>query len=60
MSPDGKKFLIKYPRDVKVGVTWEDITELIAAEIGEIFGMKSMDVEIVTRNGRRVVFLGTL
>ncbi|MFD1037085.1 HipA domain-containing protein [Virgibacillus byunsanensis] len=52
-SPDKIDYLIKYPRDTKVGVSWEDITELVAAEIGSILGFETMDVEIVIRNGRR-------
>jgi hypothetical protein len=52
-SPEGIKYLIKYPRWVKVGVSWEDITELIAAEIGSILGVETMEVEIVMRNNRR-------
>jgi hypothetical protein len=53
LSPEQIKYLIKYPRNFQVGVSWEDITELIAAEIGSILGMETMEVEIVTRNGRR-------
>ncbi|MBW8347880.1 HipA domain-containing protein [Bacillus sp. IITD106] len=53
LSPDRNKFLIKYPRKFKKGVSWEDITELIAAEIGTIFGMEMMKVQMVTRKGRR-------
>ncbi|MED0665941.1 HipA domain-containing protein [Bacillus badius] len=52
-SPDGLKYLIKYPRQFNEGVSWEDITELIAAEIGTILGLEMMKVEMVTRNGRR-------
>ncbi|MEW9053728.1 MAG: HipA domain-containing protein [Neobacillus sp.] len=52
-SPDQLKYLIKYPRPFEVGVSWEDITELIAAEIGNIFGLEMMKVEMVTRNGKR-------
>lgn len=52
-SPENEYFLIKYPRRFKVGVSWEDITELIAAEIGSQLGLKMMEVEIVERNGRR-------
>src|SRR5690625_3061236 len=52
-SPDRLKYLIKYPREFKVGVSWEDITEFIAAHIGTIYGLEMMKVEIVIRNGRR-------
>lgn len=54
VSPNkNEKYLIKYPRDFKVGVSWEDVTELIAANVGELLGLKMMDVEIVRRNGRQ-------
>ncbi|EKN62778.1 HipA domain-containing protein [Schinkia azotoformans] len=53
VSPEGLKYLIKYPRKFNQGVSWEDITELIAAEIGKILGLEMMKVEMVTRNGRR-------
>lgn len=53
VSPEETSFFIKYPRDVEVGVSWEDITELVAAKIASIMGLESMEVEIVTRNGRR-------
>lgn len=53
MSPDKTAYLIKYPREVEVGVSWEDITELVAARIARIFGLESMEVEIVTRRGRQ-------
>lgn len=52
-SPDGLKYLIKYPRTFDKGVSWEDITELIAAEIGTILGLEMMKVEMVTRKGKR-------
>lgn len=52
-SPDGKYYLIKYPRQFEKGVSWEDITELVAAEVGTLYGLEMMKVEIVTRNGRR-------
>lgn len=49
----GKRYLIKYPRRFEVGTSWEDITELIAADIGKLLGLQMMDVEIVLRNDRR-------
>lgn len=52
-SPDRIDYLIKYPRQFNKGVSWEDITELIAAEIGTIYGLEMMKVEMVTRNGKR-------
>lgn len=48
-----EKYLIKYPRFFKIGVSWEDITELIAANVGQLLSLRMMDVEIVMRNGRR-------
>lgn len=53
LSPNKLKYLIKYPREVEVGVSWEDITEMIAAKVGVILGLDMMKVEIVTRSGRR-------
>ena len=47
------KYLIKYPRIFKVGISWEDITELISTDIGKLLGLEMMDVEIVVRNGRQ-------
>ncbi|WP_318506126.1 HipA domain-containing protein [Bacillus sp. T3] len=52
-SPEGLKYLIKYPRPFEVGISWEDITELIAAEIGKILGLEMMKVEMVIRKGKR-------
>lgn len=52
-SPEGLKYIIKYPRKFEVGVSWEDITELIAAKVGSILGLEMMKVEIVTRNDER-------
>lgn len=52
-SPEGLKYIIKYPRTMELGMYWEDIIELITAEIGTIFGLDMMKVEIVTRNGKR-------
>ncbi|USK40161.1 HipA domain-containing protein [Cytobacillus firmus] len=52
-SPDKLKYFIKYPREFNEGVSWEDITELIAAEIGTILGLNMMKVEMVLRHGRR-------
>lgn len=52
-SPDGLKYLIKYPRPFELGVSWEDITELVAAEIGNILGLEMMKVEMVTRKGKQ-------
>ncbi|WP_251670442.1 MULTISPECIES: HipA domain-containing protein [unclassified Sporosarcina] len=52
-SPTGLKYIIKYPRKFELGVSWEDITELIAAKIGSILGLEMMEVEIVTRGDER-------
>lgn len=52
-SPDRIDYLIKYPRQTEEAISWEDITELVAAEIGKIFGLEMMKVEIVTRKGKR-------
>ncbi|WP_203248300.1 HipA domain-containing protein [Sporosarcina beigongshangi] len=52
-SETRQRYLIKYPRQFAVGTSWEDITELIAADIGRLLGLQMMDVEIVVRNGRR-------
>ncbi|WP_249929573.1 HipA domain-containing protein [Planococcus maritimus] len=57
-EPEGhRRYIIKYPRTFKVGVSWEDITELVASQIGKLLGLKMMDVEIVIRNGRRGALL---
>lgn len=52
-SPDGSKYIIKYPRKSKLGLYWEDITEFIAAQVGSMMGLEMMSVEIVTRDGKR-------
>lgn len=52
-SPEGLKYIIKYPRKFEQGVSWEDITELIAAKVGSILGLEMMKVEIVTRDDER-------
>src|SRR5699024_6965616 len=52
-SPDGLKYIIKYPRESKLGTYWEDITEFIAAQIGSIMGLEMMSVEMVPRDGKR-------
>lgn len=53
MSPNKWKYIIKYPRNFKDGTSWEDITELIAAEIGKIMGLEMMKVEMVIRREKR-------
>src|SRR5690625_966719 len=51
--PAELKYIIKYPRESIQGTYWEDITELIAAKIGTMMGLETMDVEMVTRLDRR-------
>lgn len=51
--PTEWKYMIKYPRESIHGTYWEDITELIAAKIGAMMGLETMEVEIVTRLDRR-------
>src|SRR5690625_4693231 len=51
--PAELKYMIKYPRESVQGTYWEDITELIAAEIGTMMELETMKVEIVTRFNRR-------
>lgn len=56
-SEEHRRFIIKYAREFKMGVSWEDITELIASKIGKMLGLNMMDVELVIRNGRRGALL---
>lgn len=56
-SEGHRRYILKYPRDFEVGVSWEDITELIASQIGKILKLKMMDVEIVQREGKRGALL---
>lgn len=53
LSPNEQKFIIKYKRDFEKGTSWEDITEYVAAIIGNLFGLRMMNVQMVTRNSRR-------
>lgn len=52
-SPNRIDYLIKYPREFDEGVSWEDLTELIAAKIGTLCGLEMMKVEMVIRKGKR-------
>lgn len=52
-SSTGERYLIKYPRQFELGISWEDVTELVAADIGRLLQLKMMDVEIVIRKNRR-------
>lgn len=57
-EPEGhRRYLIKYPRNFEIGISWEDITELVASNIGKLLNLKMMDVEIVKRRGRRGALL---
>ncbi|MEK4488774.1 HipA domain-containing protein [Paenibacillus sp. FSL L8-0493] len=48
-----RRYIIKFPRNFELGISWEDITEYIASFVGRVMKMKMMEVEIVLRNGRR-------
>lgn len=52
-SEGHRRYILKYPRVFEIGVSWEDITELIASQVGKLLKLKMMDVEIVQREGRR-------
>lgn len=52
-SPENIKYLIKYPRDFKDRVNWEDVNEVIAAKIAELLNIKTVKAEIAYRNGKR-------
>lgn len=56
-SEGHRRYILKYPRNFQVGVSWEDITELIASQVGKLLKLKTMDVEIVKREGRRGALL---
>ena len=56
-SEGHRRYILKYPRVFDVGVSWEDITELIASQIGKLLKLKMMDVAIVQRDGRRGALL---
>ncbi|MGE7935107.1 HipA domain-containing protein [Viridibacillus arvi] len=56
-SEGHRRYILKYPRNFEVGVSWEDITELIASQIGKLLKLKMMDVEIVQREGKRGALL---
>lgn len=54
LSPDGKIYVMKYPRpfDGK-RVNWEDVNEVVASEILNIIGFKHIKSEIAFRNNNR-------
>lgn len=53
-SPDEIKYVMKYPRpfDGK-RVNWEDINEVIAAEIARLLNLKTVQAEVAYRKGKR-------
>ncbi|MFB7159097.1 HipA domain-containing protein [Lysinibacillus sp. NPDC056232] len=56
-SEGHRRYILKYPRIFEIGISWEDITELIASQVGKLLKLKMMDVEIVQREGRRGALL---
>ena len=54
LSPDRVEYVMKYPRKFDDDrVNWEDVNEIIAAEIAKILGLKTVSAEIAYRNGNR-------
>ncbi|MBT2217577.1 HipA domain-containing protein [Virgibacillus dakarensis] len=54
LSPDQVPYIIKFPRHFDGKRTnWEDVNEVIAAEIAKILEIKVVDAEIAYRDGRR-------
>jgi len=53
LSPDNIEYIMKYPRPFENRVNWEDVNEVIAAEICKMLGIKTVDAEIAYRNQRR-------
>lgn len=49
----GELYLIKYARVFEVGSSWEDLTEEIAAHVGELLSLNMMKVQMAYRNNRR-------
>ncbi|MDX5323505.1 MAG: hypothetical protein LPJ96_07835 [Exiguobacterium sp.] len=52
-NSEGELYLIKYARIFEVGSSWEDLTEEIAAHVGELLSLNMMKVQIAYRNNRR-------
>lgn len=52
-SPEGTRYLIKYPRQFKDRVNWEDVNEIIAAKIAMLLKIKTVQAEIAYRHGKR-------
>ncbi|NIK12443.1 HipA domain-containing protein [Alkalibacillus almallahensis] len=58
LSPDDKQFVIKFPRNFDGNRTnWEDVNEVIAAELAKLIGLPTVDAEIVYFNGRRACLM---
>ncbi|GAB3063536.1 HipA domain-containing protein [Virgibacillus ainsalahensis] len=54
LSPGDMEYIMKYPREFdETRVNWEDINEVIAAKIGQLLGLKTVEAEIAYRNGKR-------
>lgn len=54
ISPNDIKYVIKYPREFNgKRVNWEDINEVIAAEIAKLLQLNTIDAEIAWRKGKR-------
>jgi hypothetical protein len=54
LSPDNVQYVMKYPRLFDgTRVNWEDINEVIAAEIAKLLGLKTVEAEIAYRKDRR-------
>lgn len=58
LSPDGVPYVLKFPRDFDHKRTnWEDLNEIIAAQIANMFDLKSVDAEIAYFHGRRACLM---
>ncbi|WP_368985882.1 hypothetical protein NST54_17715 [Caldifermentibacillus hisashii] len=54
LSPDNIPYIMKYPRPFSNNrVNWEDVNEVIAAEIGKLLGIKTVKAEVAYRNSQR-------
>ncbi|MFT9599663.1 HipA domain-containing protein [Mesobacillus sp.] len=52
-SPDGTQYIIKYPREFKDRINWEDVNEIVAAQIAKLLGLKTIQAEVAYRKGKR-------